>query len=156
MKTRRGWLWIGFALPLAIAAVETNEVQTVKVYPLDPKNAAVLATVRALAGNDGTVTPDPAKSRVLVVTTAARHAQINQAVANQVIVSRKVQLDVSMWQESRPLAKDDPPAGVRAMHMEIDRLHPDTLRIHPIDHAGMTSSNTVKKLTAESGQEARR
>ena len=71
MKTRWNWLAMLGVLLLALvaAALDTNETQSLKVYPLDPNNPAILDTLRALVGKDGMVTLDRVNSRVLVITT---------------------------------------------------------------------------------------
>ncbi|MCX7007646.1 MAG: hypothetical protein NTY53_10445 [Kiritimatiellaeota bacterium] len=157
MKMRRGWLVACGALLLAVAATaaDTNEAQTLKTYPLDPNNEAILATVRALVGKEGVVTPDRANSRVLVITTAARHTQIKAAVPNLAFVARNVQVTVRFLQAGRQQQRGVS-AGGRGTYMEPNPLHKGSLRLHvsAVDNTITTTGDTTQLLTVSSGRAA--
>ena len=158
MQTRRSWLAAcGAALLWAslCPAADTNEAQVLKTYPLDPNNEAILATVRALAGKDGVVTPDRANSRVLVITTAARHTQLKAALPSLTVVPRNVQVTVRFQQAGRQQQRGVSVGG-RGTYMEPDPLHRGSLRmrVSAIDNTTTTSGDTTQFLTVSSGHAA--
>jgi len=158
MKTRRAWLAAcGAALlvtTLGLAA-DTNEAQVLKTYPLDPNNEAVLQTVRSLAGKDGLVNPDRANARLLVITTAARHQQIQAALPNLTFVPRNVQVTVRFQQAGRQQQRGVALGG-HGVVREADPLHHGTLRmrVSAIDNTTTTSGDTTQLLTVSSGHTA--
>lgn len=149
MKTR--WLGLLLGLVLPLAAAETNEAQTLKTYPFDPNNTAILETVRTLAGKEGVVTPDRVNSRVLVITTAARHAQIKQAVPVLVVVPRNVRIEVRFQQAGRQQQRGVSVGGRGTL--EAGR---GTMRINvgAVDKTTTTSDNTSQLLVVSSGRAA--
>ena len=158
MKTRRGWLaacgaallWTG-----TCAVADTNEAQVLKTYPLDPNNEAILQTVRTLAGKDGVVNPDRANSRLLVITTAARHAQIQAAVPNLTCVARNVQVTVRFQQAGRQQQRGVSVGG-RGTYPEPDPRRKGSLRVRvsAINNTSTTSGDTAQLLTVSSGRTA--
>ena len=158
MKTRRGWLAAcGAALLWATLcpAADTNEAQVLKTYPLDPNNEAILATVRTLAGKDGVVTPDRANSRVLVITTAARHSQLRAALPSLTVIPRNVQVTVRFQQAGRQQQRGVSVGG-RGTYLEPDPLHRGSLRmrVSAINTTTTSSGDTTQLLTVSSGHAA--
>jgi hypothetical protein len=158
MKTRRSWLAACGAALLGVllcTAADTNEAQVLKTYPLDPHNEAILATVRALAGADGVVTPDRANSRLLVITTAARHAQLKAAVPGLTFIPRNVQVKVRFQQSGRQQQRGVSVGG-RGARLEPDPLHRGSLRVQvrAVDNTLTTSGDTTQLLTVSSGHAA--
>ena len=157
MKTRWSWLAMlgALLLALAAAALDTNETQSLKVYPLDPNNAAILDTLRALVGQDGLVTPDRVNSRVLVITTAARHAQIKQAVPSLVFVPRNIQVEVRFRQAGQQQQRGVSVGG-HGTFLEPDPMRRGSFRVHgsAVDNTITTSGNTVQLLTVSNGRQA--
>ena len=149
MKTR--WLGLLLCWALPLLAAETNEAQSLKTYPLDPNNAAILETVRTLAGKEGVVTPDRANSRVLVITTAARHEQIKQAMPALVVVPRNIRIEVRYQQAGRQQQRGVAVGGRGTL--EAGR---GTMRINvgAVDKTTTTSDNTAQLLVVSSGRAA--
>ncbi len=149
MKT----LWLGLLLwlMLPLMAAETNETQTLKTYPLDPNNAAILDTVRVLAGQEGVVTPDRANSRVLVITTAARHEQIKQAVPTLVVVPRNIRIEVRFQQAGRQQQRGVVVGGRGTLEAGRGRMRID---VGAVDKTTTTSDNTTQLLVVASGRAA--
>ena len=158
MNTRHAWLAACGAVLLWAApcpAEDTNEVRALKTYPLDPNNEAILQTVRALVGQDGVVAPDRANSRLLVITTAARHAQIKAAVPNLAIVPRNVQVTVRFQQAGRQQQRGLAVGGHGTI-LETDPRHRGItrVRVNAINNTLSTSDDTTQLLTVSSGRTA--
>lgn len=138
-------------VPLAIAVAATNETQTLKTYPLDPNNTAILETVRTLAGKEGVVTPDRANSRVLVITTAARHEQIKQSVPVLVVMSRNVRIEVRFQQAGRQQQRGVTVGGRGTLEAGRGRMR---INVGAVDKTTTTSDNTTQLLVVSSGRAA--
>ena len=154
MKTWRRWLVIGF-LTVAASAATTNEVRSLKIYPLDPNNTAVIEAVRELVGTDGLVTPDRANSRVLVITTAAKHQQIKQALPTLTMPVRNVRVEVRFRQAGRAQQRGLALEGRRPV-LEYNVLNKGSFRVRevPTSHVSVTTDDTTQILTVASGHEA--
>lgn len=86
------------ALFLAAAGLRAAEpaAAVFEVYPLafsDP--ASTEQAVRALVGQNGTVTRDAANDRLLVVAPREIHAQIAEVMRNVAVIPKNVRIDVS-------------------------------------------------------------
>ena len=158
MKTRRSWVIAG-ALMLMVAAraatVTADDVRSLKIYPLDPNNEAMIETVRALVGTNGMVTLDRANSRVLVITTADRHQQLKQAMSALTVVPRNIQVEVRFRQAGRQQQQGAALQG-RGVFFESDPLHKGSIRMRgtATDRTTLTSDDTTQLLTVSSGHEA--
>ena len=73
------------------------ETTRFEVYTLaDAEIESATELVRTLAGPEGQVTSDPVHQRLLVVTTADRHAQIAEAMRKIAVPARNVLIEVRM------------------------------------------------------------
>ncbi len=157
MKPRRVWLlvWMVALLGAALApAADTNEAQSLKTYPLDPNNEALLATVRTLAGKEGIVTPDRANSRLLVIATAERHAQIKAAVPTLAVVPRNVQVTVHFQQAGRHQQSGVTVGGRGTLQPETHQRGNVRVRVSALNNTTTTSDDTAQLLTVSSGRTA--
>lgn len=158
MKIWQGWqavLCAAFVWVVSCPAAEPGGERVLKTYPLDPNNAAIVETVRALAGPEGVVTPDRANSRLLVLATAAQHAQIKAAVPSLAVTVRNVQVEVRFKQAARQQQRGVA-VGARGTIMEPDPLHRGSLRVrvNALDNTTTTSGDTTQLLTVSSGRAA--
>ena len=154
MKTWRRWL-VAWFLALAASAATTNDVRSLKIYPLDPNNTAVIEAVRELVGTDGLVTPDRANSRVLVITTAAKHQQIKQALPALTMPVHNVRVEVRFRQAGREQQRGVALEGRRQV-LEYNVLNKGSFRVRevPTSHVSVTTDDTTQILTVASGHEA--
>ncbi|TAN38026.1 MAG: hypothetical protein EPN23_03495 [Verrucomicrobia bacterium] len=153
MKTRCGWWAVCWLAVVAVAA--TNEVRTLKIYPFDPNNAAVIETVRALVGADGLVTPDRANSRVLVITTVEHHRQLGQALPALTVTPRNVQVEVRFRQAGRAQQRGASLEGSRLV-LEPNPLNKGSFKVRGVvtSRVTTTTDDTTQLLTVSSGREA--
>ena len=137
------------------ATADTNEAPVLKTYPLDPNNGAILQTIRTLAGPEGVVHPDRANARLLVITTAARHQQIQAALPSLTSVPRNVQVAVRFQQAGRQQQRGAVLGG-QGTYRAADPLHRGALRmrVSAIDNTTTTSGDTTQLLTVSSGHVA--
>jgi hypothetical protein len=143
------------ALAASAATVTTNDVRTLKIYPFDPNNDAVIETVRALVGADGMVTPDRANSRVLVITTAAHHQQLSQALPALTVTPRNVQVEVRFRQAGRSQQRGASLEGSRVV-LEHNPLNKGSFKVRGVvtSRVTTTTDDTTQLLTVSSGREA--
>ncbi|MCX6996795.1 MAG: hypothetical protein NTV49_06855 [Kiritimatiellaeota bacterium] len=150
------WTGGGFAEPAGTPAAAPADTQSLKIYALDPNNEAVVQVLRSLVSTNDLVTPDRINGRILVITTAARHAQIAQSAASLRVPPRNVKIEVRFNQAGR-----DSRAGVSVgahggAFATRDSLHIGRIRISPSLTESVTqASSTVSQfLVVASGREA--
>lgn len=154
MKMRGGWLVLGVLIVSAVATKASDDVQTLKIYPLDPNNAALIEAVRGLVGTNGLVTLDRANSRVLVITTTDKHQRLRQAMSALNVVPRNVRVEVRFQQAGGRQEQDASLQGRGAFLADPLKKGSIRLRGAAADRTTLTSADTTQQLTVASGHEA--
>ena len=144
------------ALPAEPPATAPVEAPSLKIYPLDPGNAAVVEMVRQLAGTNGLVTLDRANGRILVSTTTARHAQIAEAVPGLRTPPRNVRIEVRFNQGGRERRTGLSLETQRGGYLEQDGLVKGRFHVRPAvtETVSQTTTTTRQFLLVASGREA--
>lgn len=140
----------------ACAAVLAQAPTTFKTYPLTPGDtAAVEELLEALAGRDGNVVMDEARSRALVVATEENHARIADALGKVNAPPKNVRIEVRFI--GRSSLRDS--GASLGMEGGIEREEGMTrTRIHVTPRVRNVSlvrtDNTTQQILVGSGREA--
>ena len=150
------WASAGSAEPAGTNAAAPADIQTLKIYALDPGNEAVVQVLRGLVGTNGLVTLDRINSRILVITTAARHAQIVENTPALRVPPRNGRIEVRYNQAGRDSHTGLAVETKGRAFLTRDPLNKGRLRVQPAltESVTQTSSTVTQFLMVASGREA--
>lgn len=137
------------------AFAQDNAQMRFEVYPLGSADMeSTLDAVRGFVGEQGQVTADPVHQRLLVATTAERHAQI-AALMNQLVVpERNVLIEVSFTSAGTQDSFDASVSGSGSVEWNKGIDGRITLKPRLESQSSSTSGRTIQTLLVSSGREA--
>ncbi len=139
-----------------LSAAPANEPTRFEVYPLGGADMeSTLETVRLFVGAEGHVTPDPVHQRLLVVTTAERHARIAELVQKLSGPTRNVFIEVRIETAGEQRESNISVGGSGDVTIDRDGLS-GSVRIKPrvVNQTTTRSGASTQSLLVGSGREA--
>ncbi len=139
-----------------VCAAEAPEAESFQAYPLgfsDPVATEDIA--RNIAGPDGTVTVDVKNNRLLVVTTASRHARLAEMMKELNAPPKNVQIEVRFIGRGAGRASGVS-VGAQGKVTRSEGITHTTFKVTPrVENQSFTASSGVSQmLMVASGREA--